>query len=53
MPETISRRLDVYADQTQPLMAHYASHGLLVTIEATGSVDEVAERAIAALRQSA
>jgi len=53
MPETISRRLDVYAEQTQPLLGHYAEHGLLVTIEATGSVDEVAERAIAALRESA
>ena len=49
-PETIRRRLEVYAEQTAPLIQYYRSSGLLVAIEAVGSVDEVTERAITALR---
>jgi adenylate kinase len=49
-PDTIRRRLEVYADQTAPLIDYYDSLGLLVAIEAVGEVDEVTERAITALR---
>jgi adenylate kinase len=49
-PETILRRLEVYAEQTEPLTGHYRSLGLLVAISASGEVDDVTERAIAALR---
>ncbi|MGH3355472.1 MAG: adenylate kinase [Nocardioidaceae bacterium] len=48
-PETIRRRLEVYVEQTAPLIGYYADTGLLVTIEATGAVDGVTKRAIAAL----
>ncbi|NYE49829.1 adenylate kinase [Spinactinospora alkalitolerans] len=48
--ETIRHRLDVYREQTAPLVSFYADEGRLVTIEATGSVEEVTERALAALR---
>ena len=49
-PETIKNRLEVYDDQTAPLIAYYAGRGLLVGIDATGPVDDITERAIAALR---
>jgi adenylate kinase len=49
-PETILRRLEVYAEQTEPLTGYYGSLGLLVAISASGEVDEVTERAISALR---
>jgi adenylate kinase len=48
-PETIRRRLEVYLDQTAPLVDYYHHAGLLVTIEAVGPVDGVTKRAIAAL----
>ncbi len=51
-PETIRRRLEVYADQTAPLVEHYRAEGLLRTIEAVGPVDEVTARAIAALERT-
>ena len=50
--ETIRHRLRVYTDQTAPLVGYYASRGILQGIEATGGVDEVTTRAIAALRRS-
>jgi adenylate kinase len=48
--ETIANRLTVYADSTAPLVAYYASRGVLVGIDATGPVDDVTVRAIDALR---
>jgi len=48
--ETIANRLAVYVDSTAPLVAYYASRGVLVGIDATGPVDDVTERAIDALR---
>ena len=49
-PATIENRLEVYDDQTAPLIAYYAGRGLLVGIDATGPVDDVTTRAIDALR---
>jgi adenylate kinase len=49
-PDTVRHRLEVYAEQTAPLIAFYAEKGVLVGIDATGPVDDVTERAIAALR---
>jgi adenylate kinase len=49
-PETIRHRLEVYADQTAPLISFYAARGILVGIDAMGPVDDVTDRAIAALR---
>jgi adenylate kinase len=48
--ETIRHRLEVYADQTAPLVGYYASRGLLEGIDATGLVEDVTTRAVAALR---
>jgi adenylate kinase len=48
---TIRHRLDVYAQQTQPLIAYYADDGILLGIDATGPVEEITARAMAALRR--
>jgi len=45
----ITRRLEVYADQTRPIISFYRNEGLLITTSATGEVDEITQRAIAAL----
>ncbi len=49
--DTVRHRLDVYAEQTEPLIAFYARRGILVGIDATGPMDDVTERAIEALRR--
>ena len=48
--ETVRHRLDVYKKQTAPLVSYYADEGVLIGIDATGPVEEVTERALAALR---
>ncbi|KLL12661.1 adenylate kinase [Protofrankia coriariae] len=48
--ETVRHRLEVYAEQTAPLVAYYAAKGLLIGIDATGPVDNVTDRALDALR---
>jgi adenylate kinase len=49
--ETIRHRLDVYAQQTRPLIAFYADEGTLLGIDATGPVEEITDRAMSALRR--
>ena len=49
--ETIRHRLEVYTEQTAPLVGFYAEKGVLVGIDATGPVDDVTSRAIAALHR--
>jgi len=48
--QTIRHRLEVYERQTAPLIAFYADEGILVGIDATGPVEEITARAMAALR---
>jgi adenylate kinase len=47
---TVRHRLEVYKQQTAPLVSYYADEGVLIGIDATGPVEEVTERALAALR---
>jgi len=47
--ETIRVRLQVYADQTAPLLEVYRSRGLLVEVNGLGEIDEVSDRVFAAL----
>ena len=47
--ETIENRLDVYRQQTEPLIEYYRSKGRLKTVDADGSIDEVYERLSAVL----
>ena len=49
--ETIRHRLDVYQQQTTPLVSFYADEGTLLGLDATGPVDEITERALSALRR--
>jgi adenylate kinase len=49
--ETIRHRLEVYADQTSPLVGYYGDRGILAGVDATGPVEDVTERAINALRR--
>ena len=47
--QTVARRLNVYDQQTLPLIEHYRAQGLLRTIDAMGSVSEVESRLRAVL----
>lgn len=47
--EVIARRLDIYEAETAPLAEAYAARGLLVAVDGTGEIDEVAERVLGAL----
>ena len=49
--EVIAHRLEVYAEQTAPIIAFYRSEGLLITIPAVGEVSEITASAIRALSQ--
>lgn len=49
--ETIRHRLEVYQQQTAPLVSYYADEGILLGLDATGPVEEVTERALTALRR--
>ena len=48
--DVIAHRLEVYAEQTEPIINYYKSAGLLKTNSAVGEVSEIAARAIAALK---
>jgi adenylate kinase len=49
--EVIARRLEVYTEQTAPIIAFYRAAGLLITIPAVGDVAEITAGAIKALSQ--
>lgn len=48
-PETVRRRLQVYAEQTAPLVEFYSGRGTLRSIDGVGEVDEITGRALEAL----
>lgn len=47
--DVIRHRLDVYREQTAPLIRYYQNKGLLQAVEANGSVESIAERITALL----
>ena len=47
--EVVARRLEVYEEQTEPIISFYRNEGLLITIPATGEVSEITGNAISAL----
>ena len=51
--EVIQRRLEVYAEQTAPIISFYRNEGLLISISASGSVEEITANAISALSRVA
>lgn len=52
LPETVRRRLEVYEEQTAPLIGFYQQAGLLRSIVAMGQVDEIAKHAVDALESA-
>lgn len=40
-PETVQKRLDVYHDQTQPLIDYYQKQGILKSVDGTMPMDDV------------
>jgi adenylate kinase len=48
--EVIRRRMEVYAEQTEPLTQVYADKGVLVRVDGMGTVDEVRDRVLAAIQ---
>jgi len=47
--DVIRHRLDVYAEQTAPLIDVYGARGLVITIDGLGAVNVVTDRILAAL----
>ena len=47
--ETIRHRMDVYLRDTEPLLGHYESEGLLAMVAALGTVEQVRSRIVATL----
>ena len=51
--EVIKRRLEVYSEQTAPIIAFYQNEGLLISVSAVGSVEAITDLAISALKSVA
>jgi adenylate kinase len=49
--ETVKRRIEVYFDQTSPLISYYRDHGKLVEIDGTQSIDQVTQDLLAAVKK--
>jgi len=47
--ETIRNRLEVYREQTEPLIQFYEKRGKLTAVDADGGIDEIYERLVAAV----
>ena len=47
--ETIGNRLNVYREQTEPVIGFYRKRGNLTTVDADGSIDDVQARLVDAL----
>ncbi len=47
--EVIARRLEVYQEQTSPIISFYRNEGLLISVGALGSVEDITAHAISAL----
>ncbi|PYC78046.1 adenylate kinase [Streptomyces tateyamensis] len=49
--ESVRTRLEVYHTETEPIIDYYVQQGLVTTIPALGTVDEVTQRAVDALKK--
>ncbi len=47
----VRHRLDVYREQTEPLIDIYDGRGVLVKVDAIGAIDDVTDRIVAALAE--
>ena len=50
-PEAIKRRLEIYTEDTQPVIEEYKKHGVLYKIDGMGSVEEIYQRIIGVLKK--
>ena len=51
--EVIARRLEVYAEQTAPIISFYRNEGILISVSAVGNVEDITAHAISALSRVA
>jgi adenylate kinase len=49
--EVITRRLEIYAQQTEPIISYYKKAGILKNMSAIGDVSEITQRVIALLKK--
>jgi adenylate kinase len=49
--DTVKNRIQVYFNQTAPLISYYRDHGKLVEIDGTQAIDQVTEDLLAALKR--
>jgi len=49
--ETVKHRIQVYLEQTSPLIAYYRERGKLVEVDGTQTIDQVAQTIVAALKK--
>jgi len=49
-PETVKRRINVYFEQTSPLINHYRDHGKLVEVNGMQSIDQVTNDLLEAVK---
>lgn len=50
--ETVKRRIQVYLDQTSPLISHYRNQGKLIQIDGAQSIEKVTESLMDALKKN-
>ncbi|OGE19012.1 hypothetical protein A3J19_00295 [Candidatus Daviesbacteria bacterium RIFCSPLOWO2_02_FULL_41_8] len=50
-PEAIKKRLDLYNEQTEPLLNDYRNQGILIEIDGMGSIEEIQQRVRSALQK--
>lgn len=48
-PETVLKRLEVYHDETEPLVSYYTEHGTVEKIDATMPLEEVTDAILKAI----
>ncbi|MDN5603821.1 adenylate kinase [Rothia sp. HC945] len=48
--EVIRHRLDVYAEETEPIVGLYEARGIVTRVDGLGSIDDVTDRLLAAVR---
>jgi adenylate kinase len=48
-PETVARRLEIYHQQTEPLVSYYSERGLVHQVDGLGTIEEVFQRILGAI----
>ena len=51
-PETVRRRIDVYLEQTSPLIEHFRSQGILIEVDGTQPIEVVTEAILQAVHEA-